>query len=91
MALSITTACIACWACEPLCVNGAILVAHERFKIDPYACTECEGFDDPPQCVEICPVEGAIITADGRWMSPPGSLAGLDWEVAHVGNHACTN
>lgn len=80
LALIITIECIACWACEPICPNGAIRVKNELFRIDKNTCTRCEGHADLPQCVEICPVEGAITDADGSSMNPPGTLTGIPRE-----------
>lgn len=77
MALTITEECIACWACEPVCPNGAIKVVKEQFRIDSRLCTRCEGYEELPQCVEICPVEGAIADEEGLSMNPPGSLTGI--------------
>jgi Fe-S-cluster-containing hydrogenase component 2 len=80
MALAITEECISCWACEPLCPNSAILVKNDIFRIDKKACTRCEGYEDLPQCVEICPVEGAIVDQEGSPMSLPGTLTGIPRE-----------
>ncbi|MBF0610305.1 MAG: 4Fe-4S binding protein [Magnetococcales bacterium] len=77
MTLSITEECISCWACEPVCPNGAIVVKKEVFRINNNLCTQCEGHEERPQCVEVCPVEGAIINMQGVAMNPPGSLTGI--------------
>ena len=54
-------ACVNCWACEPLCPNRAIFEAKPHFLIDADKCTECLGDHADPQCVAICPIEGAIV------------------------------
>jgi ferredoxin len=56
VALKITTACINCDVCEPVCPNHAISQGLEIYEIDPDLCTECVGHFDAPQCVAICPV-----------------------------------
>lgn len=77
MALQIISACVNCWACEPLCPTHAIYEAKPHFLIDTKACTECEGHYADPQCASICPVEGAIINQWGEPVNPPGSLTGI--------------
>jgi ferredoxin len=57
MALMITDECINCDVCEPECPNDAISAGDEIYEIDPARCTECVGFYDEPQCVEVCPVD----------------------------------
>lgn len=77
MALRITTSCVNCWACEPLCPNGAIHAAKPHFQIESRLCTECAGDYEQAQCASICPVEGAILDALGEPLNPPGSLTGI--------------
>lgn len=57
MALKITDECTNCMACEPECPNEAITMGEEIFEINPALCTECVGFFDEQQCVEVCPVD----------------------------------
>jgi len=57
MAFKITEECISCAACESECPNNAISEGDEYFVIDPDKCTECVGFFDTQQCVDVCPVE----------------------------------
>jgi len=57
MALLITTACVNCDVCEPVCPNKAIALGASIYEIDPRRCTECVGHFDAPQCVDVCPVE----------------------------------
>jgi ferredoxin len=57
MALMITTQCINCDVCEPVCPNGAIRAGLEVYEIDPARCTECVGHFDTPQCRVVCPVD----------------------------------
>lgn len=57
MALKITSECINCDVCEPVCPNEAIFAGEDIYVINPELCTECVGHFDAPQCVEICPVD----------------------------------
>jgi Fe-S-cluster-containing hydrogenase component 2 len=92
MALSINEACVNCWACLPLCPSNAItsnLDGSAYFTIDAKKCTECEGDFSDPQCASICPIEGAILSATGEPLNPPGSLTGipperLEQEMAEI-------
>ncbi len=34
--------------------------SSDYFYVVPDKCTECEGFHDEPQCVEVCPVECCV-------------------------------
>jgi ferredoxin len=77
MALRIVAGCVNCWACEPLCPSRAIVAAEPHFRIDPSACTQCEGDYAEPQCASICPIEGAILDGAGVALNPPGSLTGI--------------
>jgi ferredoxin len=61
MAMKIVDTCISCAACETECPNQAISDGDPIFVIDAQKCTECVGAFDAPKCVEVCPVEGAII------------------------------
>lgn len=81
MALKIIDTCVNCWACEPLCNSAAIRAAVPHFVIEAEACTECLGEYDEPQCASICPIEGAIVDADGQPLNPPGSLTGIRPEL----------
>ena len=64
MAMLITDECISCGACESECPNEAISPGDEIYVINPDLCTECIGFYDEPQCVEVCPVEAIIKDPD---------------------------
>lgn len=84
MAYEIIDTCVNCWACESLCPSQAIFLApdvqglgHTHFLIDAKKCSECEGEFADPQCVSICPIEGAILSANGEAANPPGSLTGI--------------
>ncbi len=57
MAYFINEECIVCDACVSECPNDAIRSADPVYVIDPGLCTECVGFYDKPQCVEVCPVD----------------------------------
>jgi ferredoxin len=56
MSLLITSDCINCDVCEPVCPNNAIYMGPLIYEIDPKRCTECVGHFDEPQCVTVCPV-----------------------------------
>ena len=84
MAYEIIETCVNCWACEPLCPSQAISLpsagtgsAHHHFLIDAKKCTECDGDFSDPQCVSICPIEGAILNGLGEAANPAGSLTGI--------------
>ena len=77
MALEIIEPCVNCYACEPLCPNGAIYRAEPYFMIAEEKCTECLGDYADPQCACICPMEGAIVDELGAALNPPGSLTGI--------------
>ncbi len=77
MSLKIIETCVNCWACEPLCPNGAVIAAKPHFLIDAHKCGECLGDFEEPQCAAICPIEGAIIDALGNAINPAGSLTGI--------------
>lgn len=57
MALVINGKCICCDVCLPECPNDAISAGEEIFVIDQKKCTQCVGFYDYPQCIEVCPTE----------------------------------
>lgn len=57
MALMINDDCISCDVCVPECPNESISAGEDIFVIDAGKCTECVGFFDSPQCVEVCPVD----------------------------------
>ena len=62
MAMKILDTCINCGSCEPDCPNQAISVGDPTFMVDSARCTECVGAFDAPKYVEICPIEGCIVT-----------------------------
>ena len=57
MALKITEQCINCDVCEPECPNEAIYEGELHYLIDAKKCTECVGWYEEAQCVEVCPVD----------------------------------
>jgi ferredoxin len=57
MAYKINDECISCGACEPECPVQAISEGETIYVIDPNKCVECVGYNDSPQCAEICPVD----------------------------------
>lgn len=66
MSMWINEECINCGACEPECPNEAITQGDTVYVIDFDKCTECVGAFDSPKCVEVCPVEGCVITDPNR-------------------------
>ena len=64
MALIINEECISCDACVAECPNEAISEGDPIYVIDPNLCTECVGFFDEPQCVEVCPVDAIVPNPD---------------------------
>ncbi len=62
MAMIISEECINCGSCEPDCPNTAITQGSSIYVIDAEKCTECVGAHDTPKCVELCPVDGCIVT-----------------------------
>ncbi|MGY5449541.1 ferredoxin [Agarivorans sp. MS3-6] len=83
MALSITQACIGCFACKEVCPKNAVTVAEQGFMIVEHRCDECRSNTNGPQCGQICPVETAITDNQGRALNPPGSLSGIP-QKSHV-------
>ena len=77
MALIIIESCVNCWACIDVCPSQAIYKASPHFKINPNKCSECADDYSSPQCGSICPIEGAILLADGAEVNPLGSLTGI--------------
>ena len=57
MSLLITEDCVNCGVCEPECPNEAISEGDDIFVIDWEHCTECVGWYEEAQCVEVCPVD----------------------------------
>jgi Fe-S-cluster-containing hydrogenase component 2 len=79
MALSITSLCISCTACKLVCPENAIRVGDNQFTIVEHRCNECSEATGTPQCASICPVENAIIDANGVSLNPTGSLAPVEF------------
>lgn len=71
MAFQIDSSCTQCGECLPKCPNDAIRQGDSICHIEPLLCTECVGYAEEPQCVEVCP-EDAIHLTDDSW----GLLAG---------------
>jgi ferredoxin len=57
MSMMINDECVNCGVCEPECPTESISEGDETYVIDHATCTECVGFFDEPQCVEVCPVD----------------------------------
>lgn len=66
MALRINEDCLACGACVTECPNGAITEGDSMYIIDPDLCTECVGFYDEPQCVNVCPADAIVPNPDSQ-------------------------
>jgi len=81
MSFSIAAPCVNCWACVDVCPNDAIVEAKPHFRIEAKRCTECDGDHADPQCASICPIEGAILNAQGTAINPPGSLTGIPLHI----------
>ena len=64
MALLINEDCLACGACMEECPNEAISEGDPMYVIDPNLCTECVGFYDEPQCVNVCPADAIVPNPD---------------------------
>lgn len=77
MAVTIESPCVNCFACMTVCPNGAISQSKPHFVVNPRKCTECVGDFETPQCAAICPVEEAILSADGSALNPLGTLTGI--------------
>jgi len=60
MALIITDECTSCGICVDECLNEAISEGDDIYVINPDLCTECVGFFDEPQCVNVCPMEAIV-------------------------------
>jgi ferredoxin len=66
MALLITEDCINCVKCEGECPNEAISPGEDVFVIDPEKCTECVGYFNKSQCVDVCPSDCILPDANHR-------------------------
>lgn len=66
MALMINEECILCDACVAECPNDAISEGDPIYVINPDLCTECIGFYDEPQCVNVCPVDCIVDDPEHR-------------------------
>jgi len=62
----ITEECVYCGSCEPTCPNDAISPGDDYYVVDPERCTECLGFYDQPQCMEVCPTDAIVPDPDRR-------------------------
>jgi ferredoxin len=66
MAYMINDECISCGACEPECKNGAISEGETVYVINAAKCTECVGWFDSPQCVDVCPVDAPVLDPNNK-------------------------
>ncbi|HEX4974262.1 MAG TPA: 4Fe-4S binding protein [Pseudomonadales bacterium] len=77
MTLKIVDSCVNCWACLDVCPSNSIYPSATHFKINAKTCTECKEDYEHPQCASICPIEEAILDAQGLPLNPLGSLTGI--------------
>jgi ferredoxin len=63
MPMKIVDDCTSCAACEEDCPTDAIVRGDDIFEIKLELCTDCAGEYDAPKCLELCPVDGAIVVA----------------------------
>ena len=68
MALLINEDCVNCGVCEPECPNEAITEGDEIYVIEWEKCTECVGWYEDPQCVEVCPVDCIPMDVRFSWV-----------------------
>jgi ferredoxin len=54
--------CTACGDCKPVCPTKSISAGKIFYKIDAGTCSECDGHNDTPLCVDVCPA-GCISAA----------------------------
>ena len=66
MSFTISDECISCGSCEAECPNEAISEGDDLFIIDASKCTECVGFFDTQQCLDVCPVEAPMADPDNE-------------------------
>lgn len=66
MTLKINEECTMCDACVEECPNEAISQPDEDeiHVIDPAKCTECVGFFDVEQCIDVCPADSCVIDVE---------------------------
>ena len=77
MALIIANTCVNCWVCVDVCPSYAIYRGPVHLEIDPEKCGKCLDDYTSPQCASVCPIEEAIIDAEGNPLNPKGSLRGI--------------
>ena len=63
MGHQITTNCINCDRCRPLCPTGAIQTNnHQGLYIDSSLCNDCTGHYGTPQCASVCPTNQGCVS-----------------------------
>ena len=68
VAYRINSDCTGCGECVPKCPNDAISKGLSAYRIEPLLCTECVGYAEEPQCVEVCPKNAIHLAAvDGHF------------------------
>ena len=66
MALLINSDASIATCARPECPNEAISPGEDSYVIDPVKCTECVGYFDKSQCVQVCPVDCIVPDPDHR-------------------------
>lgn len=61
MTYRITSQCIECHRCEPICPTGAIIQNEQHYQINSERCNDCVGYYSVPQCWAICPTNSGCI------------------------------
>jgi ferredoxin len=74
--------CIDCPVCESVCPNEAILEHDFYYVIDPKLCTECVGFYEKPQSLDVCPVQ--CIVSDLEHVESKAELLKKKETIHHV-------
>jgi ferredoxin len=64
MSTVITSECVNCGACEPVCPNSAITAGDDIYLINPDLCTECVGFHGKEECASVCPSDCCVPDPD---------------------------
>lgn len=79
MSYTITSQCIQCDRCRPLCPTGAIQRQGDRFWIDAGLCDRCTRSHSVPQCRAVCPTNAGCVPV-ARVAAAPGAPDPDYWE-----------
>lgn len=52
--------CTNCSICEPSCPTESISVVKGVYTVDSSTCNECEGEENGPECINVCPIDDCI-------------------------------